>query len=84
MIIYSLKVTAIVSTFNAQHLIGGCLEDLVRQTIYAKGEMEIIVIDSGSQEEEGAIVREYQSRYDRIRYFRTEQRETLYRSWNRA
>jgi GT2 family glycosyltransferase len=65
-------------------LIAGCLDDLVQQSMFIKGEMEILIIDSGSQEEEGEIVREYQSRYDRIRYFRTEQRETLYRSWNRA
>ncbi|MBT5716029.1 MAG: glycosyltransferase, partial [Opitutae bacterium] len=65
-------------------MIAGCLDDLVQQSMFIKGEMEILIIDSGSQEEEGEIVREYQSRYDRIRYFRTEQRETLYRSWNRA
>lgn len=46
--------------------------------------MEILVIDSCSEQEEGEIVREFQNRYDGIRYIRTDKRENLYKSWNRA
>jgi glycosyltransferase involved in cell wall biosynthesis len=60
----------------------GCLEDLERQTI-AK-ELEIIVIDSASPQNEGAIVKEFQERYGNIVYIRTEERETMYGAWNRG
>ncbi|WP_243370205.1 glycosyltransferase [Geotalea sp. SG265] len=75
-------VSAIVSTYNAQRFIGGCLENLEAQTIADR--LEIIVVDSGSQENEHGIVREFQARYDNIRYIRTEERETVYQAWNRG
>ncbi|HEX3694345.1 MAG TPA: glycosyltransferase [Polyangia bacterium] len=77
------KVTAIVSTYKSAVFMRGCLDDLVGQTLYAKGLLEIIVIDSGSPENEGDIVREMQLRYPAIHHVRTE-RETLYAAWNRA
>jgi len=76
-------VSAIVSTYNSENFIRGCLEDLVNQTLYRKDLVEIIVIDSGSQENEQSIVREFQKKYSHIRYERTE-RETLYAAWNRG
>jgi glycosyltransferase involved in cell wall biosynthesis len=74
-------VTAIVSTYNSEAFIRGCLEDLERQTIADR--LEIIVIDSGSQQHEGAIVRQFQEKYGNIRYMKTP-RESLYAAWNRA
>ncbi|MHC4555826.1 MAG: glycosyltransferase [Planctomycetota bacterium] len=75
-------VTAIVSTYNAERLIAGCLEDLENQTIANR--LEIIVVNSGSQENEEATVREYQQKYNNIVYIKTEQREGIYAAWNRA
>lgn len=75
-------VSAIVSTYNSERFIRGCLEDLEAQTIADR--LEIIVIDSGSQQNERAIVEEFQQRYDNIVYIRTEERETIYAAWNRA
>ncbi|MHC4206509.1 MAG: glycosyltransferase, partial [Planctomycetota bacterium] len=75
-------VSAIVSTYNSERFLRGCLDDLERQTI--ADNLEIIVVNSGSQENEEAIVREFQQRYDNIKYIKTEQRETLYTAWNRA
>ena len=75
-------VTAIVSTYNAQRFMRGCLEDLEAQSI--ADDIEILVIDSNSPQNEGDIVREFQERYSNIRYVRTEERETLYKAWNRA
>ncbi len=75
-------VTAIVSTYNSERFIRGCLEDLEAQTIADR--LEIIVVDSGSEQREGEIVREFQQRYSNIRYLRTGQRETIYAAWNRA
>jgi glycosyltransferase involved in cell wall biosynthesis/radical SAM superfamily enzyme YgiQ (UPF0313 family)/ADP-heptose:LPS heptosyltransferase/ubiquinone/menaquinone biosynthesis C-methylase UbiE len=74
-------VTAIVSTYNSEKYIRGCIEDLECQTIADK--LEIIVVDSGSQENEAAIVKEFQQQYNNIKYIRTE-RETIYGAWNRA
>jgi len=75
-------VTAIVSTYNSEKYIRGCLEDLLAQTI--SDQLEIIVVDSGSQQNEGRIVREFQQRFSTIQYIRTEARETIYSAWNRA
>ena len=74
-------ITAIVSTFRAERFMRGCLEDLVAQTLIDR--LEILVIDSGSPEGEGAICNEFAKRYPQIRYVRTE-REPLYAAWNRA
>jgi glycosyltransferase involved in cell wall biosynthesis/Flp pilus assembly protein TadD/GT2 family glycosyltransferase len=78
------RVSAIISTYNSEKFIRGCLEDLVDQTLYKKGEVEIIVVDSNSQENEGNIVSEFQAKYPNIVYERTPERETLYAAWNRA
>ncbi|MGA2094014.1 MAG: glycosyltransferase, partial [Sedimentisphaerales bacterium] len=75
-------ITAIVSTYNSEKFIRGCLEDLENQTIADK--IEIIVVDSASQQDEEAIVREFQRRYNNIVYIKTRKREGLYSSWNRA
>lgn len=60
----------------------GCLEDLEAQTI-AK-DIEIIVVDSASEQNEKDIVADFQSRFDNIVYVRTEKKETIYAAWNRA
>ncbi|MEG4425541.1 MULTISPECIES: glycosyltransferase [unclassified Microcoleus] len=78
------KVSAIVSTYNSEKFICGCLQDLVEQTLYKQGQLEIIVIDSGSQENEQSVVREFQAKYPNIVYDRTSDRETLYAAWNRG
>jgi glycosyltransferase involved in cell wall biosynthesis len=75
-------VTAIVSTYNSQQFIQGCLEDLESQTIADK--LEIVVINSGSEQNEEAIVKEFQKRYNNIVYIKTDKREGLYSAWNRA
>lgn len=74
-------ISVIVSTYNAARFLAGALENLEQQTIADR--IEIIVIDSGSTQSEGAIVEEFQSRYGNIRYLRTE-RETIYQAWNRG
>lgn len=75
-------ITAIVSTYKAERFIRACMDDLVAQTIF--DDIEVIVIDSGSPENESAIVAEYVKAYpDQIRLLRTE-REPLYAAWNRG
>ncbi len=75
-------VSAIVSTYNAERFLRGCLEDLEAQTIAER--LEIVVVDSGSQQNEWTIVREFQQRYDNIVYIRTGRRESIYTAWNRG
>lgn len=75
-------VTAIVSAYNSEDHLAGCLEDLEAQTIASR--LEIIVVDSGSRQNEQAVVERFQEQYSNIRYIRTEQRETIYAAWNRA
>ncbi|MGC8490873.1 MAG: glycosyltransferase [Syntrophobacteraceae bacterium] len=74
-------ITAIVSTYNAERFLRGCLEDLEAQTVSDK--VEILVIDSGSEQNERGIVEEFRQKYHNIRYVRTE-RESLYAAWNRG
>ncbi len=59
----------------------GCLEDLLAQSIGQ--DLEILVIDSGSPQNEGAICQHFMREHANIRYVRTE-REGLYAAWNRA
>lgn len=78
-------VSAIVSTYNAEHFMRGCLEDLTSQTLFAKGRMEIVVVDSASPQDEAAIVREFKACYgDKITSIHTDIRESIYQAWNRA
>jgi FkbM family methyltransferase len=75
-------VTALVSTYNSERFLKGCLQDLEAQTIADK--IEIIVIDSASQQNEKAIVQEFQKRYRNIKYLRTAAKEPVYAAWNRG
>jgi len=78
-----IKVSAVVSTYNSEKFFRGCLDDLINQTLYKKGELEIVVVNSGSQQNEDDIVKEYQDKYKNIKYVKTG-RETIYEAWNRG
>ena len=73
-------VTVVVSTYAAERLLGPCLEMLMGQTLGDR--LEVIVIDSGSPEDERSVVQPF-LRTGRVHYLRTE-REPLYAAWNRA
>jgi tetratricopeptide (TPR) repeat protein len=75
-------VSAIVSTYNSQRFISGRLEDLENQTIADR--LEIVVVNSGSQQNEEKIIKEFQEKYSNIKYIKTNQRETVYAAWNRG
>ena len=76
------RVSAIVSLYNAERFLAGCLDDLTSQTL--GHELEIIVIDACSPQNEQAIVRAYQREHPNITYMRTDEREGVYASWNRG
>lgn len=75
------RISVLVSTYNSEKYLRACLSDLEAQTIASQ--LEIIVIDSGSQQNERAIVEDFQTRHSNILYVRTE-REPLYTAWNRG
>ena len=64
----NLFLPAIVSTYNSERFIRGCLEDLEAQTIADR--LEIIVVNSGSEQNEEAIVKEFQKKYSNIKYIK--------------
>lgn len=63
-----------------------CLRDLCEQTLFRMGQLEVIVIDSCSEQDERSIVRGFQEIHGQamVRYIRTDQREGVYRAWNRG
>ncbi len=79
-----IKVSAIVSVYKAEKFIRGCLEDLTSQTLYEKNQLEIVIVNSGSPENEDAIIKEFANKYKNISYIKTEQREGIYTAWNRG
>lgn len=74
-------VSIVVSTHAGERLLAGCLEMLLAQTIAPR--TEIIVIDSGSPENERSIAENFQGAHANVRYLRTE-RETIFAAWNRG
>jgi glycosyltransferase involved in cell wall biosynthesis len=74
-------ISIVVSTYNAAELLRTCLTQLLRQT--AIDECEVLVIDSGSEQDEAAVCAALHSRFPFIIYERTG-RETIYGAWNRA
>ncbi|OIP71111.1 MAG: hypothetical protein AUK43_07050 [Oscillatoriales cyanobacterium CG2_30_40_61] len=80
-----IKVSAIVSTYNSASMMSGRLENLVNQTLFKQGKLEVIVVDSGSQENEREIVSRFKQQYpDSIIYIKTEEKEPIYQAWNRG
>lgn len=77
------KISAIVSTYNSERFMRGCLDDLLSQTVHKQGRLEIIVVNAGSKQSEDRIVREYIDQGAPIVYIHS-LREPLYVSWNRA
>ena len=83
---YQYKVSAIVSTYNSEKFIQGCLDDLFDQSLYKQGQLEIVIVDSGSQQGEWELIQGMSQRpeFEHMLAIRTEERETLYAAWNRA
>jgi glycosyltransferase involved in cell wall biosynthesis len=75
------RVSAIVSTYNSERFFTGRMENLLQQTIADR--LEIVVVDSGSQQNESAIAQHYIDAGAPVKLIRTE-RESLYSAWNRA
>lgn len=78
-----IKVSAIVSTYNSSRFIRGCLDDLLAQSLWQRGELEIVVINSGSQQDEAYHLKQYLKQGIPLTIITT-LREPLYVAWNRG
>ena len=79
-----MKLSSIVSAYNSSKFIGGCIDNLVNQTIYLNGELEIIVVDCSSDEKEKSLLNRHIKKYPNIKYLSTNTRIPLYDAWNLA
>ena len=77
-------VSAVVSSFNSANHLAMRLQNLVDQSLYRKDLLEIIVVDSCSQQNEGQITKQFMQQFNHIIYVRTSQRESVYGAWNRG
>ena len=79
------RVSALVSVYNSSIYLDGLMRDLLSQTLYARNELEIVLVDSHSPDaEDWAIIERYAASHPHIRAIRTHERESLYMAWNRA
>lgn len=75
-------VTAIVSTYNSEEFFEEKIKDLINQTVF--DDLEIVIVNSGSEQNESEIIKPYLEKFSNIKYIETENRETIYAAWNRA
>lgn len=81
----SARVSVIVSLYKAASKLNQFMTALCQQTLLKKGELEIILVDSGSPENERAIIQDYrQFAPNSIVYARSTHRETIQSAWNRG
>ncbi|MBA3611847.1 MAG: glycosyltransferase, partial [Nitrospirales bacterium] len=76
------RVSVIVAAYNAERFMRGALVDLEEQTI--ADQIEIIIVETGSQTEEYKIITEFQARFSNIIYVRISTRENPAAACNRG
>lgn len=79
------KVAVIVSLYNAAPKLKVFLTALIQQTLYQKGQVEVILVDSGSPDREAEAIAEFwkQTPMNAV-YARSQKRETIQSAWNRG
>ncbi len=77
-------VSVIVSMYKAERFVAAMLHNLLSQTLYRRGEVEILLIDSASPANDGGEAAPFLEANPHIFYGRTRERETVYGAFNRA
>lgn len=67
------SVAIVIPTLNEEKFIARCLDSVIGQT-YPFDEMDVMVVDGGSQDRTEAIVNEYHEKYSNIRYLHNPRR----------
>jgi glycosyltransferase involved in cell wall biosynthesis len=80
----TLASAALVSMYRGASFVAGCVDDLVEQTAFEAGQMEVILVDSASPDDEHRLIAARIARHRNLLYVRSVDRESLYRAWNRA
>lgn len=75
-------VSAVVSIYNCERFLRGCLDDLLAQTLRPR--VEIVAVVSGTEQGERAVVDEYRARHAGITVVETARRESIYAAWTRG
>ena len=75
-------VSALVSTYNSEKFIEGRIVDLLEQSISKY--LQIVIINSGSTQNEDKIIKSFTESYSNITYLKTKERESIYKAWNRG
>jgi glycosyltransferase involved in cell wall biosynthesis len=75
-------VSAIVSVYNCERFIRGCLDDLLAQTLGPR--LEIVTVISGTEQGEAAIIDACRAAHGNISVLRTGRRESIYAAWTRG
>lgn len=79
------RVSVIVSLYNAESKLGRFLSILAQHTIFQKQDAEVILIDSGSPQQEYQVFQQLLPNLNiPIVYARSEARETIQSAWNRG
>jgi len=78
------RLSCILSLYKEEKRTEHCVKRLARQTLYQKGELELVFIDSNSPENERAIFERLTKEYKHILYCKTDRLEKLSAAWNRG
>lgn len=79
------RVSVIVSLYNAESKLGRFLSILAQHTIFQKQDAEVILIDSGSPQQEYQVFQQLLPSLNiPVVYARSEARETIQSAWNRG
>lgn len=79
------RVSVIVSLYNAADKLPTLLACLAQQSVAARGELEVVLVDSNSPADERAALEGFLGRQELpVVYARSAERETIQQAWNRG
>jgi len=79
-----IKVSVIVSIYNVEEFIDACWPNLIKQTLYLKNELEIIIFDNTSSKAEEALMYAFLKKYCSVVYINAKTQDNVQRAWKQA